>query len=171
MREYSIRPAALEELPHLPAIERASAVLFAPYGLHERFATVVTPLRDLERGQAAGALWVAVGSDGDPVGFALAGEVGGNAHLEELDVLPAHGRRGIGRALVETVLAWARATGFKAVTLTTLRHVPWNAPFYERLGFRVLEGEELGAVLRTLLREEAARGLPAENRVAMRCDL
>lgn len=65
MGEYSIRPAAVEELPRLPAIERASAVLFAPYGLHERFVAVVTPLRDLERGQAAGVLWVAVGSDGN----------------------------------------------------------------------------------------------------------
>jgi GNAT superfamily N-acetyltransferase len=170
-REYAIRLAALEDIPRLPEIERSAAALFAPYGLQQCFATIVTPMRDLERGQAAGVLWVAAGVNGEPVGFALAGEVGGNAHLDELDVLPAHGRRGIGRALVQTVVAWARATGFEALTLTTLRHVPWNAPFYETLGFRALAEAELSAALRTLLQEEIARGLPAANRVAMRCDL
>jgi ribosomal protein S18 acetylase RimI-like enzyme len=103
-----------------------------------------------------------------PVGFALADEIGGNAHLDELDVCPAHGQRGLGTALVEVVCHWAKASGYRAITLTTLRHIPWNAPWYQRLGFRVLEEHELSAALHQLLQEEIQRGLPADQRVAMR---
>jgi GNAT superfamily N-acetyltransferase len=101
------------------------------------------------------------------VGFALASVVGGNGHLEELDVLPDHGRRGVGTALVEAFLRWARESTFSGATLTTLRHIPWNAPFYERFGFRVLGPKELTPALSNVLRSEVERGLPAEGRVAM----
>ena len=59
-------------------------------------------------------------------------------HLEELDVLPGHGRQGIGTRLVRALCDGARGRGIAAVTLCTFRDVPWNAPFYERLGFRIL---------------------------------
>ena len=85
---------------------------------------------------------------------------------------PAHGRRGVGEALVDAVLAWSRARGHRAVTLTTLESVPWNAPWYRKLGFRSLAPEELTPELRELLEEDAARGIgrPPE-RVAMRKEL
>ena len=67
--------------------------------------------------------------------------------------------------------AWARASGHHAITLTALRHIPWNAPWYQRLGFRVLEETELSQALHDLLREEIRRGLPADQRVAMRREL
>ena len=116
-------------------------------------------------------MWVAADDNDRPVGFALANEVGGNAHLDELDVHPAHGQHGLGTALVEAVCEWAKASGCHAITLTTLRHIPWNTPWYERLGFRVLKDHEMSAALRELLREEIQRGLPAEQRVAMQRDL
>jgi GNAT superfamily N-acetyltransferase len=155
------------DLPQLPEIERAASVLFAEFGLADLFASVLTPVRDLEDGLRAGRLWVATGPDDALVGFALASVVGGNGHLDELDVLPDHGRRGLGTALVETFLRWARESAFSAATLTTLRHIPWNAAFYERFGFRALRPEELTPELSDLLRCEVERGLPAENRVAM----
>ena len=60
---------------------------------------------------------------------------------------------------------------YHTITLTTLRHIPWNAPWYQRLGFRVLETGELSEALRDLLQQEIQRGLPADQRVAMCCDL
>jgi GNAT superfamily N-acetyltransferase len=114
---------------------------------------------------------VAADEDDRPVGFALARIIGDNAHLDELDVDPAHGQQGLGTALVETVCDWAEASGYCAITLTTLRHIPWNAPWYQRLGFRVLEEYEWSAALRDLLHEEIHRGLPANQRVAMRREL
>jgi GNAT superfamily N-acetyltransferase len=165
---YAIRLARPSDLPMLPVIEKHAAEIFAGYGLAELFRRVLTPYAALERGQKDGLLWVAVDHGDHPVGFALACEVGINAHLDELDVDPRHGRRGLGRALVETVCDWAGRAGYPAITLTTLSHIPWNAPFYEKLGFRSLEPEALTPHLRELLQTETAHGLPAENRVAMR---
>jgi GNAT superfamily N-acetyltransferase len=155
-------------LTGLRGIERAAAVMFRDFGLAQVFATLLTSDEDLAHAQEEGRLWVAADSEDRPVGFAVASVVGDNAHLDELDVHPDHGRRGLGRALVQAVLRWGRHKGLPAITLTTLRNVPWNAPFYEQLGFRALEAGERGAVLDEILREEVARGLPAENRVAMR---
>jgi len=84
---------------------------------------------------------------------------------------PAHGRRGLGRALLEAVLGWAGDAGYHGVTLTTFRDVSWNAPYYERMGFRALEADEIGPGLAEIMREEATRGLDPATRVAMRCDL
>jgi len=168
---YHIRPAQDTDLPALPDIERRAAALFQDFGLADTFATVLTPSESYQEGLEARRLWVAEDSEGHLLGFALAGVVAGSAHLDELDVLPEYGRRGIGSALVETVCQWARELGFPAITLTTLSQIPWNAPFYERLGFRILQPDETAAALRDLLQSEIERGLPGQNRVAMRREL
>ena len=72
---------------------------------------------------------------------------------------------------MEAVIAWANRAGHPAVTLTTFRDIPWNAPFYARAGFRVLASAELGPGLAALVRDEAARGLDPSERVVMRRDL
>jgi ribosomal protein S18 acetylase RimI-like enzyme len=90
------------------------------------------------------------------------------AHLEELDVHPDHGRRGLGTRLVREVCAWAAARGHHAVTLTTFRDVPWNMPFYERLGFEEIPMSELTPGLRAVVDDETRRGLDPVRRVAMR---
>ncbi len=82
-------------------------------------------------------------------------------------MLPAHGRRGLGTRLVEEVCHWADAGGYGSITLTTFRDVPWNMPFYERLGFRVIPGAELSAALRAIVEDETRRGLNPSRRVAM----
>lgn len=69
------------------------------------------------------------------VGFVHVLELNRIAHLEQLSVLPTHGRRGHGRGLVHAALAEARARGHVAVTLRTYADVPWNAPFYASVGF------------------------------------
>jgi len=164
--EVTIRLAREGDRAAFRTIEESAAGLFADYGLAELFASMPTPDESIREGLHRGTMWTAE-AGGRPVGFALAGVVGEHAHLEEIDVLPEFGRRGIGRALIETVFAWARGAGFPAITLTTMRNVPWNAPFYERMGFRVLRPEELTEPLREILSAEIGRGIPAENRVAM----
>jgi GNAT superfamily N-acetyltransferase len=169
--EYRVVPARPEHLAALAAIESAAAALFPEAELppHLRSETQAPEL--LREAQAAGRLWVALAPDGAPVGFALARLVDRTPHLEEVDVHPDHGRRGIGAALVRALCAWARANRHSAVTLATFRHLPWNAPFYERLGFRALAPGEPGPELQRLLEEEARRGLDPARRVAMRLEL
>lgn len=105
------------------------------------------------------------------MGFACVDVLDGAAHLWQLSVHPSAARRGIGTALVEGVCDWARSHGYPAVTLTTFRDVPWNAPFYSRLGFDVLTGR-LPPGLQAVRDHERDLGDDAFGpRVAMRIDL
>lgn len=63
--------------------------------------------------------------------------------------------------------AWARQQGLKVMTLTTFTDVPWNAPYYARLGFQVVPENEWTAGQRRIREHEAATGLDAWPRVLM----
>jgi hypothetical protein len=52
--------------------------------------------------------------------------------------------------------------------LTTFRDVPWNMPFYARVGFEVIPPEQLSPALCSVVEEESRRGLDRTRRVAMR---
>ena len=151
----------------LPAIELAAARLLAGHA-PESVLSETTSHSDLHAARADGLLWVArLGRA--PVGFAhVTRREPGVAHLEELDVHPAHGRRGIGRALVERVCTWAACQRLDAVTLTTFRDVLFNMPFYRTLGFLEASDDALTTTLAAILDAEAAHGLDRARRVAMR---
>ena len=166
-----IRPARADEVEALRSIEKASGALFADIGMHSIAEATPMPAATVAGLAAAGRVWVAVDGDDRPVGWAAVELVDGHAHLEQLSVLPSHGRRGFGAALVEHVCGWAAAEGHDAVTLTTFREVAWNAPFYERLGFRALTEDELTPALRAVRAHEAELGLDPDIRAVMRRDL
>jgi GNAT superfamily N-acetyltransferase len=168
---YRIRKARSDDLAALPAIERAAGKLFADVDLGGVTDGDTTTLEDFTVCWGQGLLWIAVDGQDAPVGFAFVEMIDGIAHLDELDVHPAHGRRGLGTALVEAVIDWARSQGLAGITLTTFREVPWNMPFYARMGFRTLNDVELTPQLREIVAAETRRGLPAEKRVVMRVDL
>jgi GNAT superfamily N-acetyltransferase len=161
--EVTIELGRTQDVAALPDIERAAASRFVGWPVPPHVLEEQTPIHELAAAQREGRLWVARTHAGVVVGFALVDRVGGQPHLEEMDVHPSHGRRGIGRRLLAAVQAWAGAAGYSALTLTTFRDVPWNAPFYARCGFRV-SPELLG-----VLREEAVRGLDPATRVVMSC--
>jgi GNAT superfamily N-acetyltransferase len=164
--EYTITAARPKDVPLLPSIELAAAALFAGY-VPDTVPTDATSLEDHEEAQRERRLWVALRDD-TPVGFAHVDLIEpGVAHLEELDVHPDHGRRGVGTRLVIAVCEWAASQGFQAVTLTTFRDVPFNMPFYARLGFAVIPPEALSPALRLRVEHEARRGLDPASRVAM----
>ena len=127
----------------------------------------VTDANTLREAQREGQIWVATDLQETPVGFAMAAVVDGNPHLDEMDVLPAHGRNGIGTRLVQTVIGWAASHGHDLLTLVTFRHLPWNAAFYARLGFETVLAGDVGHEINELLEEERSAGINLENRVVM----
>ncbi|MEI7036011.1 4-(cytidine 5'-diphospho)-2-C-methyl-D-erythritol kinase [Fulvimonas yonginensis] len=129
------------QVPALCTIERAAVELFRGHPAWPSYAAVAIPPDVLEASVARGLVWVALGGQGEPIGFVwLDDESGDDAvGIAEIDVLPAHGRRGVGAALLEHACAWARAAGYRRVDLGTLADVPWNAPFYARHGFRIVD--------------------------------
>jgi len=170
--EYLVRFARPEDAAKLPAIERAATEIFPASDLPAQLRSQVYPVEDLERAVGEGrVIVVAARSVDEPVGFALMNQVDGVAHLAEIDVLPSHARQGLGTVLLNAVVDWTRDRGLSAITLTTFRHLPWNAPFYLRRGYRTLAPGELTPGLVELLEEEVAKGLDPMRRVAMRRDL
>lgn len=144
--QYAVRPAESADLPLLAAAEAAADQLFI-----DRFRpeTWDEPATGQWRAAQPGFLLVA---GRPPVGIAHVLDEDGHAHLEMLAVRPDHGRRGIGTALVEACCAEAAARGHEELTLTTFATVPWNAPYYLRLGFSVVE-EPTGVLARHLEHE------------------
>jgi GNAT superfamily N-acetyltransferase len=165
-----IRPPRRNELDALREIERAAGKLFIGVGLPEIAAHEPMPVEEMGAYLAGGRAWVAVETN-VPVGYALVDLVDGAAHLEQLSVHPDHGRRGVGGALIDHVCTWARQRRLAAVTLTTFTDVPWNAPYYARHGFRVLDEGDLGPGLVERRAEEAGYGLDPALRVCMRRDV
>ncbi|WP_234423833.1 hypothetical protein [Intrasporangium calvum] len=51
--------------------------------------------------------------------------------------------------------------------MTTYRDVPWNGPYYQRLGWDVLADDDLGPQLRAIRDHERASGLEIQARQAM----
>ena len=163
---WNIRLARPGDAAAMPEIELAAGRLFrdqpgtGPAGTHALS----------EAGQRAciarGHCLVAE-TRGRIVGFLTTRPHGRELAIVELDVTPAWQRRGIGIALMRGCGIDAANSGFSALTLTTFRHIPWNAPFYERLGFVEVEDLAANPRLAAELEREAEHGLPMENRVAM----
>ena len=165
--EYSIVAARPHDLPLIPEIELAAGRLLAGHAPESVIGETTTQfeLRDALRRRR---LWVILAKD-EPVGFAhVVVREPSIAHLEQIGVHPRHGQRGLGTWLMMAVCTWAISRGFDAVTLTTFRDLPWNMPFYARLGFEVIPPAELSTALRLVVDDETQRGLDPARRVAMR---
>jgi GNAT superfamily N-acetyltransferase len=169
--DFKIRLARSDELLLIQDIERAAGHLFI--GTEFSFVADHDPMSidALRKHQSQGGLWVAVDTEDQPTGYAVIQNLDGLLHLHEISVHPAHGRKGVGKKLIEAVCEWARQAGKSAVTLSTFRDVAWNAPYYARLGFRILEEKEMTGGLREIRKREAQQGLPIEKRVCMRIEL
>ncbi|MFF8311312.1 GNAT family N-acetyltransferase [Streptomyces lydicus] len=159
-----IRPPSPGELPLLRAIERAAGEPFRALGMAPVADDEPPTLAELTAFQRAGRALTAY-VDGRPVGYLLRAPVDGCTHIEQVSVHPEHARQGIGRALIDRA---ERDGGPVALTLTTFAEVPWNAPYYARLGFRLLADAELTPGLRALRAREAELGLDRWPRVGMR---
>ncbi|WP_245724660.1 GNAT family N-acetyltransferase [Micromonospora citrea] len=163
-----IREVSRTELSVLRDIERAAGECFRDVGMPEIADDEPLPLDVLDRYRRAGRAWVATDSADVPVGYLVADTVDGNLHVEQVSVHPRHARRGVGRRLLDHLAGRAAATGVPALTLTTFADVPWNAPYYVRCGFLVVDDADLTPGLRAVREREAAHGLDRWPRVCMR---
>lgn len=165
---YVIRWAREHDMEELPRIEHAAVQRFT-LTRHAAIAgeTPWSPAEYREWMRARGLL-VAAGRGDVAVGFALLRPLGGrDLCLHELDVHPSHGRRGVGRALVESACRVAARRGHARVVLSTFVDVPWNAPFYRRIGFRDLAPRDATEALREVRRQESLAGLDIGVRTLM----
>lgn len=149
--EWTVRQADGADVAQLPAVEAAADEVFVPLGITD------LPAPATAEDRAAAWRVLVVGEPGRVVGFAVLELLDGAVHLEQLSVDPAHGRRGIGAALLAATVRAARENGSDRVTLLTYADVPWNAPWYARHGWQVTT--DLTPGLRALRSREVELGL------------
>jgi ribosomal protein S18 acetylase RimI-like enzyme len=161
-----IRSARQSELADLAVLEIEAGQLFHSVDL-ALVAGHVPDEEALRQSHERGLVWVAE-QHGKVAGYIVATMVDSNAHIEQVSVAPAYGRQGVGRSLISHVEEWGRYTDRPATTLTTFRDVPWNGPYYEKLGYRELLAVEIGSELAAALAHEASLpGIDASRRCAM----
>lgn len=165
----TVRPTRPGDVTALPTIERAAGQRFRDYPELAWLAEgeVISAEQHLDYAER-GLSWLALAND-QPVGFILAETHVSSLFIVELSVHLDWQGKGIGRRLIACVADQARKRGLASLTLTTFRDVPWNAPFYARLGFEMIT--TLTPELREKREEETAHGLAHDARCAMRLPL
>jgi GNAT superfamily N-acetyltransferase len=165
-----IRRATEKDFSLLPDVENDAGTLFADFGLME-IATSDPSSKHFYSGAPEGSLILVAEDDSKIVGFSIGLVVDGQAYLRELSVRRSHAKRGIGRQLADAVIQWAVAQGFRTVTLTTFRDLPFNGPFYRKLGFKEFTPNDAWPELRQIREKEKRNGLDIRPRIVMRLDL
>ena len=160
-----IRAARPPDYQKLPDIERRAGELFREAGMpdvadHDPY--------DPDELASAAALFIATDEDDEPIGYAMVEVVDGHAHLDQISVVPEHGRQGLGTELLEAAAGWAAGQGYSELTLTTFRDLPFNAPLYAKRGFEVVPEEAWTPAIKDLVEREAEMGLDPTLRVVMR---
>jgi GNAT superfamily N-acetyltransferase len=161
----TIRTGLESEIDAVRDLERASSRRFL--GVMDALAADdPTPASVLADRIAAGGL-LAASMDGTLAAFVMFRPLEDSLYIEQIDVDPRFEGRRIGAALIDAVAARAAATGRARLTLSTFRDVPWNAPYYRRLGFLDIADDALSDALRAVRREHEARGLDERARLFM----
>lgn len=163
-----MRPARIDDLPRLRDIEVAAGEAFRRIGM-AAIADDSPPLLDvLAAYQRDGRSWVATNSADEPIAYILVEIADRHAHISQVTVHPDHARQGIGGALIEEAARWAVERELEGMMLTTFRDVPWNAPYYTRLGFVQVPERQWPEDVRQIMQVEKAGVLAAWPRVVMK---
>ncbi|MBP7817715.1 MAG: GNAT family N-acetyltransferase [Phenylobacterium sp.] len=159
-----VRLARPDDIPALPLLEDSAGQAFRGTDQDWIADDIVIEADAYPPLVAAGGVWVSEADDGTVTGFVATEPLDDALHILEMAVHQDHQRQGIGARLMAAALDHGKRASYPAATLTTFRTIPWNAPFYARLGFLILD--EPSPALQAILAEEAARGLT--DRCAMR---
>jgi GNAT superfamily N-acetyltransferase len=162
-----IRAARDDELPAISALEKSGEKLFRMAGM-DRVADAPAPdPRSYQAALGAGRLLVAADPQDRPLGFIRLEMLDGDPHVEQVSVHPDYAGHGIGASLLAAAEQLARERGHRRLTMTTFRDVPWNGPYYQRLGWSVLPEADLPPELAAARQQERDLGFDHWPRQAM----
>ncbi|MET0284483.1 MAG: GNAT family N-acetyltransferase [Polyangiales bacterium] len=161
---YALRIATPQEVSILPAIEMASAQRF-----HNSMHPAAADGQPISEGLHArwlmhDGVWVAESPRGEIAAFVDWIPLAFDMYVVELDVHPDHAGKKLGSQLLDALAEFGGRLGFERMVLRTFRDVPWNEPYYRRLGFEPLEGIEEHAELANIRAQEASVGLDDSQR-------
>ena len=163
---FEVRLAEADEVFEIQRIGLDADERFVAAG-HPELAGETIPDDAAARAIRDGRLWVVL-RDGDLIGWAITGRLGGELVLGQISVLQRAGGAGAGTALLKAVIANARMRHEASMVLNTQRDVPWNAPWYAKHGFEVIDEAALSEALSTLTAQQQEAGVDWSARVHMR---
>jgi ribosomal protein S18 acetylase RimI-like enzyme len=158
---YRIERGRASQAAQLQSIERAAGARFRDVGMADIADNDPTPAPILQDRAQAGRLYVAVTGEGAPVGFLIWSPKDGQAYIEEVTVDVAHAGHRLAARMID------RLAEDPAITLTTFRDVPWNAPYYAKLGFTEFPYDQAGPEHALSWQHQAEDGLDMARRLFM----
>jgi GNAT superfamily N-acetyltransferase len=167
---FTLRPAALADIAAIQDVGRDADQRFVDIRYAAFADDAGTPTAAAEKAIADGRITVAE-HDGDLLGWVYVGRIDGELCIGQISVARAHGKKGIGTALLRSVIDAAIARGEPSIVLNTQRDIPWNLPWYERHGFAVVAPGDWTPALKRIADEQSKAGLDWTTRVHMRLRL
>lgn len=165
-----IRLASADEIHKIAPLEKAAAEAFRRIGMDA--IADDAPIADSILMQAVQdqRLWVAV-EYGVLKAYLLGDFLPHSLHIDQVTVHPDASRRGLGALMIESVSADPRSKERGFITLTSFANVPWNAPYYERIGFLDIAESDWPEGVSEKVAEEQQHGLAAWPRVVMQREI
>jgi GNAT superfamily N-acetyltransferase len=163
---YRIERGTAAQIALLPELERTAGARFREIGMAQVADGGTTPLAILRERAETGQLYLALGQSQAPAGFLIWSPKDGLAYIEEVSVHPAHAGHRLAARMIDRLADDVRGR-FPALTLTTFRDVPWNAPYYASLGFRELPFADAGPDHLASWRHQESSGLDMATRLFM----
>ncbi|MFT6559582.1 MAG: GNAT superfamily N-acetyltransferase [Sneathiella sp.] len=164
---FHYRDAKQQDCVVITAIEMDAGEALRAYGLDHVADLPVDPAAYLIGLEKECLLLVACDAADKPVGFAFVKPIDGQAHLKEISVSRRFMRQGIGKKLLSLSEKWAKDQGFQKITLTTYEFIPFNAPFYQAMGYSIFSPAKGWPSLLETRQQEKAHGLDVQPRVCM----
>jgi predicted N-acetyltransferase YhbS len=161
----TLRDARADEIEVIQTIEHAAAGRFNAIGMFG----LDDPADSEDVAEAIAARQVVVACDGagGPLGYVRFRPLDEWAYIAQIDVLPSCAGRRIGAALLDEVSRRVAGDGLQGLVLSTFRDIPWNGPYYARLGFVEIPDAELSEALQAIRAEHISWGLDETRRVFM----
>jgi GNAT superfamily N-acetyltransferase len=166
--EFIIRSAQSWDIPMLEYVERSAAEIFRTANLDFLADGDTVDPKALAAMAQANHLWIAANRFDQPIGFVGGEYLNGNFHIVEISVAKEFQGKGVGTALMTAMVQQVSREGYKSVTLTTYKDLPWNGPWYSRMGFFEVNAQDMGREYLDILGSEAEHGLDLRSRCVMR---
>ena len=161
-----IRLASADDVPKVAPLEKAAAELFRTIGMDAVADDPPIAEAILLQAVEESRLWVAV-EYGVLKAYLLGDFLPQSLHIEQVTVHPDAARRGLGALMIESVSADPRSKALGLITLTSFANVPWNAPYYERIGFHDIAESDWPEGVAEKVAADNKHGLDAWPRLVM----
>ncbi len=166
MTKINIRNATPDDFVNLPALEEDAAQAFVEFGYQDVLNMQALPV-SFYKNLSSDSIILIADKNHEAVGFCVIIKIDNQAYLKEVSVAYKHSGQGFGRSLLDHAFQEAKERGYTFVTLTTFSDLPFNAPFYESLGFKKFAFDQRWPELKSLHEEEKCNALASYKRIAM----